>query len=275
MSEAKTIAICNQKGGVGKTTTAVNLGIGLAREGKKVLLVDADPQADLTASLGWKNADELDLSLSTLMKKVMADMPIEKGEGILKHKEGVDVVPSNLDLSALEIGLVNAMSREYTLDSYLEQVKKDYDYIIIDCMPSLGMITINALSAADSVLIPVQAQYLPAKGMNQLVQTINKVRKHTNPNLKIEGIVLTLVDNRTNLARDIATTLRNSYGSVVKIFDTQIPTAVKAAEVSAAGKSIYEYDKKGTVAKAYEGLTKEVLNDGEKDRARLWAGDAR
>ena len=137
------------------------------------------------------------------------------------------------------------------------------------------MITINALSAADSVLIPVQAQYLPAKGMNQLVQTINKVRKHTNPKLKIEGIVLTLVDNRTNLARDIAMTLRDSYGSVVRIFDTQIPTAIKAAEVSAAGKSIYEYDKKGTVAKAYEGLTKEVLSDGEKDKSRLWTGDAR
>ena len=275
MSEAKVIAICNQKGGVGKTTTTVNLGIGLAKEGKKVLLIDADPQGDLTASLGWKNADELNESLSTLLKKVMSEQPIRDKEGILSHEEGVDIIPSNLELSALEMGLVNVMSREHTLSNYLEYVKKDYDYVLIDCMPSLGMITINALSAADSVLIPVQAQYLPAKGMNQLVQTINRVRKHINPDLKIEGIVLTLVDNRTNLARSITETLKNSYGSVIRIFDSQIPTAVKAAEVSAAGKSIYEYDKNGTVAKAYGGLTKEVLGHGEKDRARLWVGDAR
>jgi len=167
--ETKVIAICNQKGGVGKTTTTVNLGIGLAKNGNKVLLVDADPQADLTTSLGWKDADAIDESQGSLLTKMVLDMPIEKGEAILHHKEGVDLIPSNLDLSNLEIGLVNAMSRENAMKNYLRDVKKDYDYVIIDCMPSLGMVTLNALAVADKVIIPVQAQYLPAKGMSQLI----------------------------------------------------------------------------------------------------------
>ena len=151
--ETKVIAICNQKGGVGKTTTTVNLGIGLAMNGRRVLLVDADPQADLTTSLGWKDADAIDESLGSLLTKMVLDMPIEKGEAILHHKEGVDLIPSNLDLSNLEIGLVNAMSRENVMKNYLKDVKKDYDYVIIDCMPSLGMVTLNALAAADKVIM--------------------------------------------------------------------------------------------------------------------------
>ncbi|WP_415931588.1 ParA family protein [Zhenpiania hominis] len=275
MKGAKIIAICNQKGGVGKTTTTVNLGIGLAKEGKRVLVIDADPQGDLTTCLGWKNGDELQTTLADLMNKTLTERPIGKGEGILHHEEGVDLLPSNLELSAMEMNLVNAMSRELTLKNCLKEIKKDYEYILIDCMPSLGMITVNALAAADSVMIPVQAQYLPAKGMTQLVQTIGKVQRTLNPDLRIDGIVLTLVDGRTNLAKQTLHILRNQYGNRMKIYSSQIPVAVKAAETSFQGKSIYAYDKNSSVAKAYENLTKEVIRNGEKTRDRLRTSEAR
>lgn len=265
MVETKVIAICNQKGGVGKTTTTVNLGVGLAKEGKKVLLIDADPQGDLTTCFGWHDNDNLKETLSSQMVKMIREEPVDKREGILKHEEGIDLIPSNLELSGLEMMLVNTMSRETALKEYLKDIKKDYDYVLIDCMPSLGMITINALSAADSVIIPVQAQYLPVKGMTQLVQTINRVKK-INPHLKIDGIVMTLVDGRTNLAKTVSETLKRNYGNVIKIYDAKIPIAVKAAEMATKGVSIYSYDKNGPVAKAYQKLTKEVIEDGEKRR---------
>ena len=267
--DGRVIALANQKGGTGKTTTTVNLGIGLARLGKKVLLIDADPQGDLTTCLGWQDQDSLPTTLATVMEKVIRDEPFTTDEGILHHSEGVDLMPANIELSALEMSLVNAMSREFTLRTYVNEVKRHYDVVLIDCMPSLGMITVNALAAADSVIIPVQAHYLPAKGMTQLMKTINKVKRQINPALKVDGVLLTLVDGRTNLARQTADTLRQSYGSVLKIYRSEIPVAIKAAEISAAGKSIYAYDKGSKVAQAYADFSKEVLADGEKQRAKL------
>lgn len=262
-SRTKVIAIANQKGGTGKTTTTVNLGIGLARLGKKVLLIDADPQGDLTTCLGWQDQDSLQTTLATVMEKVIRDEPYSVEDGILHHSEGVDLLPSNIELSAMEMTLVNAMSREFTLHSYVNEAKKHYDVVLIDCMPSLGMITINALAAADSVIIPVQAHYLPAKGMTQLMRTITKVKKQINPALKVDGVLLTLVDGRTNLAKATADTLRQNYGSVLKIYRSEIPVGIKAAEISAAGKSIYAYDKNSKIAQAYAAFSKEVAADGE------------
>ena len=268
MSNCKVTAICNQKGGVTKTTTTANLGIGLALQGKKVLLVDIDPQADLTASLGWPNSDALPMTLADIMEKTLHDEDFEHYGAILRHDEGVDLIPSSIELSGMEMSLVNAMSREFTLRNYLEQIKHNYDHVLIDCPPSLSMLTINALAAADSVIVPVQAQYLPAKGMTQLMRTISKIRKQINPNLKVDGVLLTLADMRTNLARTTADTLRQQYGSMLKIYKTQIPVAVKAAEISAAGQSIFAYSKGSKVAQAYAEFTKEVLADGERAKAK-------
>ena len=260
MKNCKTIAIVNQKGGVGKTTTCANLGIGLARKGKKVLLIDADAQGSLTASLGYAQPDTIETSLSTVMGKIINDEPVSLQCGIFHHKENVDLLPGNIELAAMEVTLVNAMSREKILRQYINIQSPNYDYILIDCMPSLGMLTINALTASDSVIIPVQPQYLPIKGLEQLLKTIFKVQRQLNRDLTIDGILLTMVDERTNFSKDIIQLLIDSYGSKLKIFQSRIPFSVRATETSAEGISIYVHDPHGKVAIAYEGLTQEVNN---------------
>ena len=257
----KIISVSNQKGGTGKTTTTVNLGIGLARAGKKVLLIDADPQGSMTASLGYIEPDDINITLATVMMAMINDEEIDSEEGILHHEEGVDLLPANIELSGLEVSLVNVMSRETLLKTYLETVRDRYDYILIDCMPSLGMLTINALVAADSVVIPVQAAYLPVKGLEQLIKTISKVKRQLNRKLEIEGILLTMVDFRTNYAKDISIMLHVTYGSKITIFENVIPLSVKAAETSAEGISIYAHCPKSKVSNAYKSLTQEVLEN--------------
>ena len=258
---AKTIALANQKGGVSKTTTTANLGIGLANAGKKVLLIDLDPQASLTISLGYPKPEELPCTITDLMIRNINNKPINAQDAILHHKEGVDLIPSSIELSGMEASLVNVMSRETVLRQVLDNIVSRYDFTLIDCMPSLGMLTINALTAADSVMVPVQAQYLPAKGLEQLLQTIAKVHRQINHDLKIDGILLAMVDSRTNYSKEIMALLKETYGSKIRIFSTEIPHSVRAAETSAEGKSIFRHDPKGKVAEAYRELTKEELQN--------------
>ena len=259
-NRAKITALCNQKGGVSKTVTAVNLGIGLAREGKRVLLADIDPQGSLTASLGYQRPDQMENTMAEILGRVISDEPQAPDEGIIHHAEGVDLLPANIELSGLEVTLVNTMSRETILRDYLNSVRDRYDVILLDCCPSLGMLTINALAAADEVIIPAQAHYLSLRGMEQLIRTISNVKRKINPALEIAGILITMADMRTNYSREIIELLRNTYGSKLRIFDSIIPLSIRAAETSAEGRSIYLHDPAGKVSAAYTALTQEVLS---------------
>ena len=266
MSNCKVIALTNQKGGVGKTTTAVNLGVGLAKQGKKVLLIDADAQANLTMALGYNRPDDLPFTLSTVMQDIIDDKSVDVSQGIIHHEEGVDLIPSNIEMSGLEVRLINALSRESVLKTYVNEVKRDYDFVLIDCMPSLGMITINSLAAADSVVIPTQPHYLSAKGLELLLRTVSKVKRQINPKLRIDGILMTMVMPRTNISKDIISSVKSAYGQKIRVFDTQIPHSVRAVEATAEGKSIFASDKGGKVAAAYEQFAKAEVEIGEKQR---------
>ena len=270
MNHCKTIALVNQKGGVGKTTSTLSIGVGLARAGNRVLLVDDDPQNSLTISLGIRNPDDdLENTLATAMYAEIQDTSIPWEDIIIHSEEGVDLLPANVELSGVEMSLFNAMSREQVLKSVLGQVKENYDYILIDCMPSLGLMSVNALVAADSVIIPSSPDFLSTKGLNLLIRTISRVRRQINPRLKIDGILVTMVDSRTNNAKNIITALRSTLGSSIRVFDTEIPRSVRAAEASGEGKSIFAFDPKSRVAQAYTNLTKEVAELGkETNRSR-------
>lgn len=221
---------------------------------------------DLTTCMGYYNQDELQNTIGTLMSDTICDNEVNAEKAILHHKEGVDLIPANLDLSAIEFSLVNAMSREFTLKNSIRDIKDNYDYVLIDCMPSLGMITINALACSNKIIIPVQGEYLAAKGMGHLLKTVTRVQKQINPNLKIGGVLLTLVDKRTNLSRETKQELQENYGSIVKIFETQIPIAVKTAESTSQGKSIFSYDKNSKVAEAYSSFAREIENVRTKEK---------
>ena len=260
MDNCQVVALCNQKGGVGKSFSTASLGVGLARTGKKVLLVDADPQGSLGVSLGIGAPDELEVSLATVMAGVIEDKPLLPEAGILHYREGVDLLPANIELSGLEVNLFSVMSREFVLRNCIEPLRQRYDYILIDCMPSLGIMTVNALVAADSVIIPSQPSFLSAKGLDLLLHTVAKVRRSINPRLKIDGVLLTMVDSRTNNDREIVNELRTGVGQRLRIFDTVIPRSIRAVEATRAGESIFAYDPNGKVAQAYAGLTKEVLD---------------
>lgn len=262
-------ACVNQKGGVGKSVSSTNLGIGLARHGHKVLIVDLDSQASQTVSLGWQQPDELPVTIATQLAKAIENKPFDSYEGILHHDEGIDLIPSSIELSGLEMRMASVMSREFALRKYLADLKQHYDTIILDCPPTLGMMTINALAAAERVIVPVQPEYLSVIGMTQLFDMVALVKKQINPELQIEGVLITLANMRTNLAKNTLAIIQNAYGDNVHIFPHPIPYSTKVKEASGAGKSIFAYEPHGNAAFAYEQLVKEVERSGRQVRTDL------
>ena len=258
----KVLAISARKGGVGKTTTAISLGASLVRHGKRVLIVDADSQHSATISLGVVEPDKLPFTLATVMQNIISEQEIDPTKGIISHSEGMMLLPSNNRLEGMEISLAPIIGRETVLRQYIDKVRSLFDYILIDTAPTLDLLSINALAAADSVIIPVTPKFLDAKGLELLLKSIVQIRREINKNLTIGGIVLTMVDRRTNFTKEIINIIKEAYGENIRIFKDHIPHSVRAAETTATGKSIFQHDPKGKVATAYAALTGEVLNCG-------------
>ena len=258
----KVLAICNRKGGCGKSTSVVNLGASLAKQGKKVLVVDGDSQHSLTISLGVKEPDKLQSSLATIIADIVGDREYDWTASVINHTEGITLLPSNNSLAGIEIVLAPLMGRETVMRQLLEVVSPHFDFVLLDTPPTLDLLTINALAAAHSVIIPVAPKFLDAKGLELLLKSIVQVRKHINPTLDIAGILLTMVDSRTKFTKEIIGVIEEAYGQQIRIFKSQIPHSVRAVESSATGKSIFEHDPNGRVALAYAALTQELLAEG-------------
>jgi len=257
----KTIAISNMKGGVGKTMTAMSLGAGLAMQGKRILCIDADSQHSLTTSFGQTEPGGLPATLSTVMSNIINEAGFDPAEGIIRHADGPDLLPADSTLAGLEISLAGLIGRETVLKQYIDMVCPFYDYIIMDCAPSLDLLTINALAAADEVIIPVIPRFLDVKGLELLLKAIARIRRQINPELRISGILLTMVDRRPHFTKDIISLVNEAYGSGVRIFGNYIPLSIRAPESSARGTSIFAHDPNGKVAAAYAALVREVIAD--------------
>ena len=253
----------------GKSTTALNLGVGLHNEGKSVLLIDLDPQASLSLSLGVTRPDELQVSLSTVMQRIMNDLSFDYDFGLIHCEEGIDLMPSSIELSGVETTMMNVMSREFILKTYVDQMRSQYDYILIDCTPSLGILPINAFVAADSIIVPSQPRILSTKGLDLLMQSYHKVQRAINPDLRIDGILFTMVDTRTNNDKFIIDTMRQGIGQKINVFRSMIPASVKVSEANLNCQSIFSYDDKCKVAEAYRNLTREVMEIGERTQDKV------
>ena len=262
----KTISIINQKGGVGKTTTCINLAVSLVQMGKKVLAVDLDSQANLTMGMGYANPDEIPVKLADLLQSEIAkrtsgqkaDIFNDKGKFILSA-HGVDFIPSSLDLAGLELVLMNTIGRETVLKSFLEQFKADYDFILIDCLPSLGIFTVNALTASDEIIIPVQAQYFGAKGVEALLQSVTSVQTYLNPYLKVLGILITMLDGRSTFQKEVGKIVQESFADYTNIFNTCVPLSVEVSKQQSQGLPIVAI-KNNRVSEAYNNFAAEVLS---------------
>ncbi|AIQ13794.1 ParA family protein [Paenibacillus durus] len=263
MTKAKTITIANQKGGTGKTTSTYNLAHALSHANKKVLLVDFDPQGNLTLCFGIEQPDQLPISMCNILDAIMSDHSLPAAEEYLHRQDNIDLIPSNIELSVSEINLRDEMGSEKTLAALLKPMKEQYDYILIDTNPSLGLLTINALAASDSVLIPVNPQLWSATGLTQLLNIIVKVKKRINPQITIEGILMTMCDTRTNLYKDAFKLVQDHYGEIIRIFESQIPLSVRVGEANFYSQSLMSYQPKSKVTAAYQNLAKELMQHGD------------